>query len=165
MMGTQGVLSLVKTFKRARLNSSALRIARKMKMANRYIAANMSSNGLAHRHSANLKNDWGNALAIIGVFSMTNDSLVEKIERDIWHVAQDTDFDAGFNLAKQMAIAIVRQHQPEGGCQYPYVKIGKYIVAAYPEYIWIGLDGDGEGGGFDEAKLEAVINKFYGENF
>jgi len=55
--------------------------------------------------------------------------------------------------------------QSEEGCQYPYVKIGKYNVAAYPEYIWIGIDGDGEGGGFEEAKLEAVIEMFYGENF
>jgi hypothetical protein len=40
-------------------------------------------------------------------------SLSGIMERDIWHAAQDTDFDTGFNLAKQMALAIVHQHQAD----------------------------------------------------
>ena len=31
--------------------------------------------------------------------------------------------------------------------------------------IWINICGDGEGGEFKEAEIEAVIGKFYAENF
>ena len=47
----------------------------------------------------------------------------------------------------------------------PSVKVGKYLITAYPESIWISLYGDGEGGGFDETKVEAAIDQFYQENF
>ena len=31
--------------------------------------------------------------------------------------------------------------------------------------IWVSIEGDGEGGEFTESEIEAVIGKFYGENF
>jgi hypothetical protein len=46
---------------------------------------------------------------------------------------------------------------------YPTIRIGKYLLVQCPRWIWISVDG--EGGGFDEAKLEAVIDKFYEEHF
>lgn len=93
--------------------------------------------------------------------------LQEEMNATIHLPADSARGDGGLTYIDGLlkAIAIVREHEAEDGPQYPYVMIGKYNVAAYPEYIWIGLDGDGEGCGFDEAKLEAVIDKFYGENF
>ena len=51
---------------------------------------------------------------------------------------------------------------PEGPAQ---IRIGGYTLAACEiGKIWIG-DRDGEGGLFEEAKLEEAIKEFYSENF
>ncbi len=108
-----------------------------------------------------LKKEWENSPAFIVGINLKGDNF-DRYDFTLREIGSRGGTDGwGIHDIK----CIERQHQTEDDCQYPYVKIGKYIVAAYPEYIWIGLDGDGEGGGFDEAKLEAVIEKFYGENF
>ena len=44
--------------------------------------------------------------------------------------------------------------------------IGKYELYRDTENkIWIVIHGDGEGGVFNEADLEKVIDKFYADNF
>lgn len=46
------------------------------------------------------------------------------------------------------------------------IAIGKYHLERSKEgKIWISIINDGEGGDFDEKKLEAVIDAFYNENF
>jgi hypothetical protein len=42
---------------------------------------------------------------------MVNESLIEKLKTGVWHQAQDTEFDTGFNCAKALAIEIIRQHE------------------------------------------------------
>lgn len=44
--------------------------------------------------------------------------------------------------------------------------IGKYLLNRTPDgSLWIEIQGDGEGGVFNEADLYAVLDKFYKENF
>lgn len=43
---------------------------------------------------------------------MTNYSLIEKLKFEVHHAAQDSEFDTGFNLAKEMAIEVVRHYCP-----------------------------------------------------
>ena len=43
--------------------------------------------------------------------------------------------------------------------------VGKYTLTWSNGQLWIYLTDDGEGGVFNEAALEAVIEKFYNENF
>jgi hypothetical protein len=50
------------------------------------------------------------------------------------------------------------------------VRIGKFDLWEFighggKKSIWIGLADDGEGGAFNEAELEKVIEKFYDKNF
>lgn len=44
---------------------------------------------------------------------MTNptDSLIEKLHKGVWHAAQDTEFDTGFNTALAMMRGIINQHE------------------------------------------------------
>ncbi len=45
------------------------------------------------------------------------------------------------------------------------VRFESVVIAEHDsEYMWIGT-GDGEGGLFNKSELEAVINKFYQDNF
>jgi len=47
------------------------------------------------------------------------------------------------------------------------ITIGKYILYKCVGHkdVFIEINGDGEGGGFDEAELEKVIGGFYDQNF
>lgn len=47
-----------------------------------------------------------------------------------------------------------------------HLKIGKFLLyPGKPGTINIEINGDGEGGGFDEKSLEEVIANFYNLNF
>lgn len=45
------------------------------------------------------------------------------------------------------------------------IRIGNFRLTRTPNGIWIEIVGDGEGGEFKESEIEAVIAKFYSENF
>jgi hypothetical protein len=47
------------------------------------------------------------------------------------------------------------------------ITIGKYILYKCVGHkdVFIEIDGDGEGGGFNESELEKVIGEFYDRNF
>ena len=58
----------------------------------------------------------------------------------------------------------------EGNSINNTVRIGKFDLWEFFNHagkksIWIGLADDGEGGAFDEAELEKVIEGFYDANF
>ena len=44
--------------------------------------------------------------------------------------------------------------------------IGKYLLSRLPDgRLWMEIEGDGEGGVFDESNLYLLVDKFYKENF
>lgn len=47
------------------------------------------------------------------------------------------------------------------------IQIGKYELIKYDDMpgIFIEITADGEGGQFNEIELEAIIDKFYKDNF
>ena len=44
--------------------------------------------------------------------------------------------------------------------------VGKYLLSRLPDgRLWMEIEGDGEGGVFDESDLYLLVDKFYKENF
>ncbi len=48
---------------------------------------------------------------------------------------------------------------------YKSLQIGNYNISWIGAYLWIENTATGEGGSFDPKKFEAIVDKFYQDNF